>query len=94
VPPVQSFPVGPREHSDRQVSLIHQSNNIDNADGPRPIRTVGVHSHRPHSEYFASGWTKAHPYGEGHDAGSEASSIYSHRPHSEYFASRWTKAHP
>ena len=37
---------------------------------------MGVYSHRDDSK--TSGWTKAHPYDGGHDAGSEASSIYSH----------------
>ena len=62
------------------------------ADGLKPIRTVGVTMLGAKRAVFIptaitclskfSGWTKAHPYGGGHDAGSEACSIYSHRTNS------------
>ena len=48
---------------------------------------MGVYSHRNESDHSATAdglipcfaGTRAHPYGGGHDAGSEASSIHSHR---------------
>ena len=56
------FRYGTAQVVDCQISLLHQSNDFDFADGLKLIRTVWVYSHRCNLFSQFNGWTKAQPY--------------------------------